>query len=92
MHKTIEEQNAYIELLVRMRRQETEWLGAAAQDHAEAEIRHNWSVYPPTPWRIKSQRQIQAWREEIAACRDAGLQRIIGQKISRLECELACAA
>lgn len=92
MHSTIEEQNEYIETLVQLRRQSVVWLGAEAQDQAEAQVRHEWSVFPPTPWKIQAQRQIAAWREEIRDCCNGHLQQILGQKISHLEGELACAA
>jgi hypothetical protein len=90
MFKTIQEQNEYIEMLVKMSRQQAAWLGAEAMDAAEAKVRHDWNTMPATPWHIKAQREIDGLRQQLTKPQPYELSSVMQQRISNLECELAC--
>ena len=92
--KTEQERNDYIEMLVRMKRQDNAWLGKEAQDFAEAKVRFDWSgaAGPQPDWRRRQELELARLREERNASRDFNWQQILYRKICDIENSLACAA
>ena len=93
MFKTEQERNDYIEMLVRTARQSAAWLGADAQDQAEAKVRFEWSgaVGPRPDWRRATELEVARLQAERSTVNNFNLQQILYRKICDLQNELACA-
>lgn len=92
MFKTEQERNDYIEMLVSMQRKQAEWLGAEAQDAAEAKVRFDWSgaAGPKPDWKRATELKIDSLKQARAAANCYEYSMSIYKKICELENDLAC--